>query len=107
MKVKLLLLISLCSAQFAVASVIEGVVRPYFYGDRMYIDQMLSTRSAKPACATRNLVRLSETDQNLPQFKNKNALLLSAFFTKTPVQLAGTGTCSEEGDEFVTGVTPL
>jgi hypothetical protein len=82
-----------------------GMVKPLHYGNGgLYLEISATQVSNRPACAVRSVVRLQEaqTDQ---AYKDKFAILLGAWFTDRPVYLAGTGSCTSEGDEIISVVT--
>jgi hypothetical protein len=84
----------------------SGMVKPYYHSAGLYLDASAANSANKPACATRSLLRLQETDLNDPVFKAKFAILLSSWIAGAPVQLGGTGTCTAEGDEIIFLVAP-
>ena len=91
----------------AYAGSYNGMAKPYFWANGLYIDVAATQMSNRPACATRNLVILEESDYNSTLFKSKFAILLSSWLAGKPVYLQGTGLCSGEGDEIVFAVSPL
>ncbi len=82
-----------------------GLARPYFYGDNLYIDGALLTKTGGPACATRNILNLA-IDANSANFKSEYAMLLAMWVAGKPVNIVGTGTCTGEGDETILQVWP-
>lgn len=100
----LVLMASLASTAFA--GTYTGMAKPYFYGNALYISISGTQMDSRPACATRNLVILEESDYNSIPFKSKFAILLSSWLAGQPVYLQGTGTCSTEGDEIIFVVAP-
>jgi hypothetical protein len=97
-------LASVSSTAFAGSYI--GMAKPYFFGTTLYIIITGTQMEARPACATRNLVILQESDYNSAQFKSKFAILLSSWLAGQPVYLQGTGSCSSEGDEIIYVVAP-
>lgn len=83
-----------------------GKVRPYYWGDSLYIALVDVQKTDVPTCATRNVVRLQETDQNSAPFKNKFSILLAAWMAGKDVDLRGTGLCTSNGDEYIYVVIP-
>lgn len=86
-----------------------GKAKPWYYSNSLYIDIGQTTMSNRPTCATRTYVRLQEDDGNNqtdPIYKNKFAILLSAWMAQRNVSLSGTGNCTSEGDEIVFAVRP-
>ena len=82
-----------------------GLVRPVHMGaGYLYLEVSATQMSGRPACATRNYVRLQEayTDS---AFKEKFAMILGAWLAEKPMHLGGIGTCSSEGDEYIQTVT--
>lgn len=102
----LALLVLLAIAHGAEAGTYSGLVKPFFYSNSLYLDATTTQMSNRPACATRNYVRLQESDPNDAIFKSKLAILLASWLADRPVVLSGTGTCTGEGDELIFAVTP-
>jgi len=82
-----------------------GMVKLLHYGNgSLYLDATGTQMASRPACATRSTVRLQEAPDN-QAYKEKFAMLLSAWLADRPVALYGTGTCTSEGDEIISVVT--
>jgi len=101
----LLVLILFSSLAYA-GSTYTGTVKPYFWAGGLYLQPINAKITSKPACATRTLLRLRETDPNDPIFRYKFSILLSAWMAKREVTLYGTGECTSEGDEIIFVVMP-
>jgi hypothetical protein len=93
-----ILLSTLTSAAFAGGSYV-GLVKPVYYST-LYLDASATQMSGRPACATRTYVKLQESPGEAIH-KDKFAIILSAWLSQTPISLAGTGTCTSEGDEII------
>jgi hypothetical protein len=76
-----------------------GLVKPVHYGV-LYLDASATQMSNRPACATRGYVRLQEVPTDAA-YKEKFAIILSAWIADRPLVLAGTGNCTSEGDEII------
>lgn len=76
-----------------------GRVRPVHYGT-LYLDASATQMSNRPACATRGYVRLQESQTDVG-YKEKFAMILSAWLAEKPLVLSGTGSCTSEGDEII------
>lgn len=101
-----LAVVLLFMADFSFASKYVGKVRPYYWGSTLYIALVDVEKTDVPECATRNIVRLQESDQNSAVFKNKFSILLASWMAGTDVDLRGTGNCTSEGDEIIFVVVP-
>lgn len=105
---KVLMAIALYSvAGYGVAGEYTGVIQPYYYSNGLYINITGATMANRPACATRNLVRLQESDPNDPIYKNKFSMLLASYMAGKKIYLRGTDQCTAEGDEIIFMVSPL
>jgi hypothetical protein len=82
-----------------------GMVRPLLYSNTLYLNISATEMSGRPACATRNVVRLREDPTDIVH-KNKYALILASWFAEKPLRLSGDGVCTAEGDEII-GVIEL
>lgn len=102
----LALLMLFAIAHGAEAGTYSGLVKPFLYYNSLYLGASATQMSSRPACATRNYVRLQESDPNDAIFKSKLAILLASWLADRPVVLSGTGTCTGEGDELIFVVTP-
>jgi|SRR5688500_5744545 hypothetical protein len=76
-----------------------GLVKPVHYGT-LYLDASATQMSSRPACATRQYVRLQEGQTDVG-YKEKFAMILSAWLSEKPLVLSGTGSCTSEGDEII------
>ena len=83
-----------------------GKVKPFFWGGGLYLTPINAQVYEKPACATRVNLRLQETDQNDPVFRNKYAMILSSWMAGKELKLIGNGECTHEGDEIIFVVQP-
>lgn len=95
-------LLALTQAAHAGGSYI-GRVRPVHYGT-LYLDVSATQMSNRPACATRGYVRLQES-QTDASYREKFSMILAAWLADKPLSLAGTGSCTSEGDEIIYVVT--
>jgi hypothetical protein len=84
----------------------SGTFRPYWYANNLYIEETNVTKGAIPACVTRPLLRLS-ADPASGQAKEQYTMLLAAWYTGRTLYIAGTGTCTTEGDEIILQISPL
>jgi hypothetical protein len=91
----------------AMAGHYYGRIKPYFWSTALYLDANAASMDSRPACATRNTVRLQETDPNDPVYKHKFAMLLAAWLAGQSVEMWGTGTCTTEGDEIIHVIVPV
>ncbi len=84
-----------------------GTMRPYYVSNVLYIEETAVNKGAVPACVntTRNLLRLS-VDPASNEFKEQYAMLLAAWYTGRAINVAGTGVCTNEGDETVLTLSP-
>ncbi len=84
-----------------------GTLRPYFVNNALYIEETAVNKGAVPACVNtaRNLLRLS-LDPASNEFKEQYAMLLMAWYTGRAINVAGTGVCTNEGDETVLTLSP-
>jgi len=80
-----------------------GRIKPLHYS-ALYLDVSAAEMSGRPACATRPYVVLQES-QTTVGYKEKFAMILSAWLAEKPVALYGNGTCTGEGDEIIYVVT--
>ena len=80
-----------------------GPVQIVYYSNTLYLEASATQMSNRPACATRNYVRLQEADTD-PVFKNKLAIILAAWYAGRTLTLSGTGQCTGEGDELIFAV---
>ncbi|MDF2466709.1 MAG: hypothetical protein K0Q43_4944 [Ramlibacter sp.] len=80
-----------------------GRIKPLHYGS-LYLDASAAEMSGRPACATRPYVVLQESQTSVG-YKEKFAMILSAWLAEKPVALYGNGTCTSEGDEIIYVVT--
>ena len=64
--------------------------------DGLIYANILGARSSPPACATAGYFMIK--DENSQAGKAQLALLMSAYFAKSPVQIVGSGTCTRWGD---------
>jgi hypothetical protein len=91
---------SLMAAQAAFAGgSYLGMVKPVHYGS-LYLLVSGTQMSGRPACATRAYVRLQE-DPSSSVYREKFAMILSAWMAEKPIALYGTGNCTSEGDEII------
>jgi hypothetical protein len=77
-----------------------GSVKPMHYGSAIYLDVSATQMTARPSCAIRNYVRLQEAPTD-PAYREKFAMILSAWLADRPIALYGTGSCTSEGDEII------
>jgi hypothetical protein len=97
--------IAMCIATLAIATAGHaggayiGMIKPLHYGS-LYLDASATQMSNRPACATRQYVRLQEAQTDVA-YKEKFAMILSAWLADRPLALYGTGTCTSEGDEII------
>jgi hypothetical protein len=106
-KVLVALIIGLASAAANAGGQYSGPIKPYYWYGSLYLDVTGSVQiSGRPVCATRNTLRLQESDPTDPIYKNKLAMLMAAWYSGKPVTLLGTGECTVEGDEIIVVVIP-
>jgi len=105
-KALVVFLLGLLTTSSAFAGTYSGVIMPYWYHDALYIGIGGSSASGIPACSTRSIVKLAETDPNDPVYKAKYAMLLGSWLAQRPVTLVGWGTCTVEGDEIIYEIYP-
>ena len=85
-----------------------GKVQPYYYGNTLYLIPITPTIQNRPACATRNYLRLAG-DINSEVYKHKFSIILSSWMAGRDMLLTNidTNNCTSEGDEWITIVKPL
>lgn len=100
------LLLALLATDSLAGGIYKGLVRPHFWNGDLYLTMPLGGESSgQPACATRAVYRLWATP-GTDAFKQTYAMLLAAWMAQTPVELRGTGGCTNEGDESIFAVYP-
>ncbi|MGN6527612.1 MAG: hypothetical protein ACTHL8_14585 [Burkholderiaceae bacterium] len=87
------------------AGTYAGTFRPYWYQGVLYIEETSVTKGGLPACATRNILRLT-VDQTSTEGKEQYAMLLAAWYTGRTLSITGLGQCTPEGDELILEISP-
>lgn len=82
-----------------------GKLQPYFYNNSLYLIPVESQISNKPACATRQYIRLPDS-MDSPGFGPKYSTILAAWVAKQELVISGTGNCTGEGDEIILSILP-
>ncbi|TVZ40605.1 hypothetical protein P886_5039 [Alteromonadaceae bacterium 2753L.S.0a.02] len=83
-----------------------GKLRPHFWNSSLYLYPVDADKTDVPDCATRELVRLQETDINSSIYAQKYSMILAAWMAGKKMDVRGTGNCTGEGDEIIFAVIP-